>query len=315
VSGGYRTPVHLVREERGLLWGTVALLLAYSLIPENLRFSRVMILAGSVWSMGVLPVSRLLFRTLHFLKFESDSKRKRRIAIAGHLPAIVRVKEVLDLASAKPEIVGYVSLSETDSGSEYLGTFDRISDIVKINRIEEIIFCAEDVRSHEIISAMLDLADSGAEIKIAPPDTLSIIGNHSIHTSGDLYHIDINAINRNFNKKIKRLFDMTVAILLLVFIWLEIWMVKNRKILVQNIRDVLLGRKSWVGYIPSGEAENDLPPLKSGVLHPGMFFRDAPLPVNRIRQLNVLYAKDYSVWNDAELVTLNLKKLDHHGTD
>jgi O-antigen biosynthesis protein len=315
LSGGYRKPVSLYRLERGLLWGTVALLLVYSLIPENLRFSRAMILAGSVWSLGMLPLARFLFRSLHFLKLESDARKSRRTAIAGHLPAVSRVREMLDLASAKPEIIGYVSLSDTDTGGEYLGTLERISDIVKINRIEEIIFCAGDVRSHEIISAMLELADSGAEIKIAPPDTLSIIGSHSIHTAGDLYHIDLNAVNRNFNKKVKRLFDVTVVVLLLLFIWIEIWLVKNRKFLMRNIGEVFLGRKSWVGYIPPATEEHDLPPLKQGVLHPGMLFRDVALPGNRIRQLNVLYAKDYSVWNDAELVFLNLKKLDHDGTN
>jgi hypothetical protein len=40
-SGGYKKPVSLYKILRGLLWGTIAILLIYSLVDEDLRFSRV----------------------------------------------------------------------------------------------------------------------------------------------------------------------------------------------------------------------------------------------------------------------------------
>jgi GT2 family glycosyltransferase len=310
LSGGYKKTISLFRLERGLLWGTIALLLAYSLIPEELRFSRGMIMLGSFWAFIILPVCRLILSKLPFSQFELDIKRSRRIAIAGHLPAILKVKEMLKGTPNRPVIAGYISLSETDSGEDYLGSMEQIRDIVRINRIEEIIFCSEDISSNSIIQAMLELADADTEIKIAPPESMSIIGSNSIHAAGDLYQIDINAINKSLNKKIKRVFDISVAILLLVFLWIEIWLVKNRKKLVENIFGVLTGRKSWVGYIPCMQNKKDLPPIKKGVLNPGMLFSGTMISETNINQLNILYAKDYSVWNDIELVALNLKKLD-----
>jgi lipopolysaccharide/colanic/teichoic acid biosynthesis glycosyltransferase len=201
-------------------------------------------------------------------------------------------------------------LSETDTGEDYLGSLERIRDIVRINRIEEVIFCSEDIRSNTIISAMLELADSDTDIKIAPPESMSIIGSNSIHEAGDLYHIGINAINKRLNKKIKRIFDVAFSVFLVTFIWIEIWMVKDRKKLFKNIFKVFTGQISWVGYIPCKENSRDLPPVKKGVLNPGMIYSGAQLSETHINQLNILYAKDYSVWNDIELVTLNLKKLD-----
>jgi hypothetical protein len=310
ISGGYKKPISLFRMERGLLWGTILLLLAYSLIPEELRFSRGMIMLGSLWAFVILPVCRLIVSKLPFSQFELDIKRSRRIAIAGHLPAILKVKEMLKGTPTRPVIAGYISLSETDSGEDYLGNMEQIRDIVRINRIEEIIFCSEDISSNAIIQAMLELADADTEIKIAPPESMSIIGSNSIHASGDLYQIDINAINKSMNKKIKRFFDISVTILLMVFLWIEIWIVKNRKKLVENIFGVLTGRKSWVGYIPSMQNKKDLPPIKKGVLNPGMLFSGTQISETHINQLNILYAKDYSVWNDIELVALNLNKLD-----
>jgi O-antigen biosynthesis protein len=313
ISGGYKKPISLFRLERGLLWGTIALLLAYSLIPEELRFSRGLILLGSLWAFIILPVFRFLLGKLSSRQFELDIKRSRRIAIAGHLPAILKVKEMLKATPVRPVIAGYISLSDTDSGEDYLGNIEQIRDIVRINRIEEIIFCSEDISSNAIIRAMLALADANTEIKIAPPESMSIIGSNSIHAAGDLYQIDINAINKSLNKKIKRVFDISFTVILLVFLWIEIWMVKNRKKLIENIFGVLTGRKSWVGYIPCRQIQKDLPPIKRGVLNPGMLFSGIPISETHINQLNILYAKDYSVWNDIELVGLNLNKLDADG--
>jgi hypothetical protein len=226
------------------------------------------------------------------------------------LPAILKVKEMLKGTPVMPVIAGYISLSEADSGEDYLGNMEQIRDIVRINRIEEIIFCSEDISSNAIIRAMLELADADTEIKIAPPESMSIIGSNSIHASGDLYQIDINAINKSLNKKIKRIFDISFTLILLVFLWLEIWLVKNRKKLIENIFGVLAGRKSWVGYIPCKQNKKDLPPIKKGVLNPGMLFSGTQISEIHINQLNILYAKDYSVWNDIELVASNLNKLD-----
>jgi hypothetical protein len=310
ISGGYKEPVSIYRLERGLLWGTIALLLAYSLIPEKMRFSRGLILLDSFWAFIILPVSRFMLSNFGWSQFELDIKRSKRIAIAGHLPAIMKVKEMLKLAPSQPVIAGYISLSETDTCENYLGSIEQIRDIVRINRIGEVIFCSEDIRSNDIINAMLELADSDTEIKIAPPESMSIIGSNSIHAAGDLYQIDINAVNKSRNKKIKRFFDIFFSIFILVFIWIEIWLVKNRRKLIGNIFGVLAGKISWVGYIPNQQPSRDLPAIKKGVLNPGMLFAGTQMSETRINQLNILYAKDYSVWNDIELSAFNLKKLD-----
>lgn len=106
--------------------------------------------------------------------------------------------------------------------------------------------------------------------------------------------------------------DLLVSLLLLLFIWIEIFLVKNRRQLFRNISLVLTGSISWVGYIPFPENRSELPHLKTGVLHPGMLFPGSALSHQRGHQLNLLYAKDYQFWNDLELVFLNLRKLDRN---
>ncbi len=314
LSGGYRKPVHLFRVARGVAWGTIALLIAYSLIPESLRFSRVMILAGTLWAILLLPFFRILFSKLNISGFELDKDRPKRIVIAGHLPEVGRVKTLLDQSPAQPVVAGYVALSPGDPQGDYLGSAGQLRDIIRINRIDEIIFCAETLSSGEIIRAMLDLSDLDVDYKIAPPESLSIIGSNSIHTAGDLYLVNINAISGRQNRQAKRILDLTISLLLLIASPIFLWFMKEKRTFLHNTLKVLTGRLTWVSYIPGGD-HTGLPLLRKGVLHPGMLFPGDHLATSRIRQLNILYAKDYSVKDDLELVIRNLRKLDHtpHG--
>jgi hypothetical protein len=45
-------------------------------------------------------------------------------------------------------------------------------------------------------------------------------------------------------------------------------------------------------------------------LNPGILLSGTKISETQINQLNIRYAKDYSVWNDIELCSFNLKKLD-----
>ncbi len=309
ISGGYRSPVNLFRLGRGLFSGSIVILLAYSLTGEGLRFSRALIIIGAVWALIMLPLIRILFSKMKIRGFELDIERHKRIAIAGHLTEVKRVRELLSQSPVHPVIAGYVSLSPGDVGDEYLGTIHQVKEIIKINHVDEIIFCAEDLSSGEIIRAMLDLTDTDVDYKIAPSDSLSIIGSNSIHTAGDLYLVNINAITRRDNKRNKRIFDISVAVVIICFCWLLIWFLKNKKQILANAIHVLTGELSWVGYIPDEPHKADLPPIKKGVLNPGMLFAPDTLSGDRVRQLNILYAKDYRMWNDLELVFKNRKKL------
>lgn len=314
-SGGYGKPVSLKRLLRGILWGTLALLIAYSLISEELRFSRVMILIGAFWAMFFLPLVRMVFSRWRIPGFELDLDRPKRIAIAGDPEEVARVKELLQQVPVKPVYAGYISLTPGDSHPEVLGTIDQMKEIIRINRIGEIIFCAGNLGSGKIISAMLDLSDLDVDYKIAPPESMSIIGSNSIHTAGDLYLVHINAITRKSNRQAKRGFDLAAATLLLLASPLLIWCVSHKTRMFRNLTGVLSGKYALVGYIPSQEPEEELPPLRKGILHPGLLFsRDTLLP-GRIHQLNILYAKDYRVLNDLEILVSNLKKLDSHVTE
>ena len=247
-SGGYKVPNRLWKVLRGLVWGTIALLLAYSLVDEKYRFSRALILFGATWSLFSLATARLIFHQVKLGGFHFFIRKPKKIAIVGHPKEAQRVKELLSQTDLNSEIVGYVSLVETDLGKQYIGNISQLDDIISINKINELIFCAEDMSSAKIIKAMLELTKLQVDYKIAPPESLSIIGSNSIHTAGDLYVVNINSITKSSNKRVKRAFDVLFALALLVFSPVVIWFFKAKKtFLCQHFQSAF--RPAVMGWI------------------------------------------------------------------
>lgn len=309
-SGGYKKPVSLFKILRGLLWGTIAILLIYSLVDEDLRFSRVLILLGAFWSVFATSFSRLLFHWLKIKEFRLDLKKTKRIAIVGHSTEATRVKKLLEDSQIQSEVTGFIALDSTDRGQNYIGQIEQLFDIIKINRINEIIFCAGNISSAQIIRAMLDLTQLDVEYKIAPPESISIIGSNSIHTAGDLYVVNINAISKLANQRKKRLFDFAVAISCLILSPVLVWFFNRKPLFFNNIFSVLAGKKSWIGYAPNQKSTNNLPVLKPGILHPGDLFPELSLDEEKMMRLNMLYAKDYSISTDTEILFKGWRNLE-----
>ena len=80
--------------------------------------------------------------------------------------------------------------------SEFTHIVEDVLDEIRGNTVginEEIINTL--LLSIDIIKAMLELSKLEIDYKIARPESLSIIGSNSIHTSGDLSVVNINAIS------------------------------------------------------------------------------------------------------------------------
>ena len=309
-SGGYKKPVNLYKILRGVLWGSVSILLVYSLVDERFRFSRALILLGSFWAVFILLFTRLIFHWLKLNGFRLNIKKSKKIAIVGHSAEAKRIKKLLEATQIQSKLAGFIALDKTDKGENYIGELNQLFEIIRINRIDEIIFCAENISSALIIRTMLDFTQLDVDFKIAPPESVSIIGSNSIHTAGDLYVVNVNAISKTSNKREKRIFDIGVSLIFLILSPVFVWFFKRKSEFFSNILSVLAGKKSWVGYISKQNTFENLPLLKTGILNPGDLFAELKLDNEKHAQLNMLYAKDYSILTDAEILLKGWKNLD-----
>ncbi|MBN2263415.1 MAG: glycosyltransferase [Prolixibacteraceae bacterium] len=309
-SGGYDKPVKLLKILRGLLYGSVFILVVYSLLPNSARFSRAIIVLGATLSAVLITSIRL---ALHFMvkgDFVIGAQKPKRVAIVGLKTESKRVRDLLHQTGAKANVIGFISPKMKPRSERYMGSIYQISEVVRVNNIEELIFCSEDISSSLVISTMLQLSDNNVSFKIAPPESVSIIGSNSIDTAGDLYVVNLNAISSEKNMRNKRLFDVAVAFMLLLLSIFIIWIEENKAALFSNVFKVLGGKKSWVGYHKvNTELFLGLPTIKPGVLKTTQLIDQKLLNNDLVDKANMLYAKDYSVLKDLEIIWRNLTKL------
>ena len=306
LNGGYRKNIQFRRIFKGLLWGTISILIFYSLVDDSIRYSRALLLLGSGWAFLALPAYRYLFYKLRMTGLELELDKQKRIAVVAAVAESKRISELIANSGLKIDTVGFVSPDSSIHQQFYLGNIQKLPDIIRINKIDELIFSSRDIPSQDIIRIMLDLSDLNIDYKIAPPESLSIIGSNSISTAGDLYVVQINSIAKENNKQNKRALDLIISTLLLTFSPGLIWFAASKYGFYRSISEVFSGNKSWVGYC-SG-TQNHLPPIKKGILSPASVYPKT-IEDKKKNELNIVYAKDYRLMNDLEIVVKAWKNI------
>ncbi|MCG3166901.1 MAG: hypothetical protein POELPBGB_02684 [Bacteroidia bacterium] len=318
LSAGYDKPVKASKIVRGVFIGTAVILLIYALLPEHYRFSRALILLGTLWAIFSMLGLRFVFHLLKIKGFNLSDSSNKRIVIVGNEDEAKRVGGLLKQAKVLPAFTGFISPSEMDStvhtprSTDYIGNLNQLNEIISIYKINEVIFCAKDLPSNVIIDKMSTSSNSQVDYKIAPPESLYIIGSNSINSPGELYVIDINSIAKVANKRNKKLMDIVSSLLLILLFPILLFLVDKPFGMLRNSFLVLFGKLSWVGYyFPRKEDEQlwKLPKIKHGILNPLDALDGQLVDTSTIQKLNMLYAKDYRLWNDVTIMWKGLRGL------
>jgi O-antigen biosynthesis protein len=308
ISGGYDKPVKLFRIIRGIAVGTVTILVIYALLPLSLRFSRALILLGSMWALTSMVMLRVLWHLVRYKNLNIGNEVYKRIAIIGKGNEPERVAMMLRRSGSNAFIGLISSDDESKTNPGFLGSLPQLNEIIEVYNINELIFCASEISAQDIISYMSGLKDKPVNFKIAPPESLFIIGSNSIDTFGDFYTVDVNAINKTANKRNKRLFDILISFLLTFSIPISVLYVKNPFGMIRNILSVIFNQKTWVGYYPHPD-NSQLPSLKKSILTPADMFSDKKLDSGTLFNLNTLYAKDFKLENDFRIIRKGYRNL------
>ena len=306
INGGYRKPVNRTLLNRGIVVGVVIILLIYALLPETMRFSRAVVVMGAVWALFAVNALRYLLSKMKVVEMD-NRQLSQRVAIVGGAQECERVLGMVQSMNASREFVGLVTTETVDSeSSRHIGQIGDLADLLTIYQISEVIFCAKDIPADQIISWMNRLQDRQIEFKIAPEDSLSLIGSNDIFTTEDLYTIPIQSVYQKNHRRRKRAFDVTTALLLLLFIVVGVWFVDEKGGFVRNIFAVLSGKKSWVGVRHDTQAEHSLP---EGVLHPVDAYPHSNFSEAMERRAEEIYTRNYSVRNDLSILLGGFSKL------
>lgn len=314
-SGGYDRPMRISKAVRGVFSGSIFILVVYSLLSEEYRFSRAMIVLGTVWATLSIAVVRVLLDLLKLEGFRLDNHRKKNLMIVAAPAEGARVLSILKMSGSNTHFLGFVSPKrefQESYGGHLLGELDSLEDIVSMYDVNEIIFCSQDLSSNEIINRMLQLSRRDLEYKIAPPESVFIIGSNSINDQGDLYLMDVDAITSPANRRKKRMVDVTLCCLMLFTCPLMLVLVSDRLGLIRNIMAVLLGQRTWVG-LSSVEGSSFKSPIRKGVLSPVDMVNESDLNDHVKVKLNQIYARDYDPIKDLRIVFKSISRLGRRG--
>ena len=311
LSGAFEKHIKPGNILRGVFTGTLSILLIYALLPEHLRFSRALILIGTIWTLIATFSTRFLLSIIDNPDFRFEIlKQTKRMLVIGDKKESARVYSIIKQTQIKPELVGIVNPEINENSEDFIGDLSQIKEIVNINKIDELVFCAKSMSSQSIISTMLKLTQSDVDFKIAPPESLSVIGSNSINTAGDLYTVSFNSVSKGINRRKKRIFDLSFSLILLLLSPFTAWFIKNPVQMLKNMIHILLSNYTFVGYHSENILTTEkLPFLKPGVLSPLEATNKKPDDSTLIEKINMIYAKDYRFVNDINILIRGFTKL------
>lgn len=307
-TGGYDFPIKLSKYLKGAILGTLVILVIYALLPKSWQFSRLYILIGTAWIFIYYLISRVFLHLSLKKKFNLSGAQNQKFIIVGSEEESARVSTILKQTNSKIDSILLVSDSD-DKSDEQIGILSQLDQIVFFHNVDEIIFCAKDTSAQVIMHWMSLLGNNNIDFKIAQPDSLYLIGSNSIDTAGDLYVFNINEISKPTNIRNKRTFDFILSFCFLISAPYFIWHFKQKSTWVKNMIQCMIGKKSLVGYYAEKqESAQQLPTIKRGILNPldAMKFANSSV----LSKLNLIYARDYSIWKDFEIVRKAWRKLD-----
>ena len=101
--------------------------------------------------------------------------------------------------------------------------------------------------------------------------------------------------------------DVILGIVFLILSPFLMWFMKSPLRFLNNIIEVISGKLSWVGF--SDTESGNLPKIRKGVLNPASRLNVYELDSPTLNKLNVIYAKEYNVYSDLQLIFKSFRNL------
>jgi len=272
--GGYDKPWIPRRVIRGFAVGSLVLIAGYGLLPEALRFSRAILLLGSIWFAAVVILGRI---TIGGWRLNAKPTSRLIIAFPTESTAISNMLDSVELR-------GDISDSTTVISPDEINT---IFDVVRVKSIGEVVFSGRDVSATDIITALSSLVNKTVVCRIAWTDDGSVMGAGGPGPD-PVTELD-RAIYGPSARRSKRILDLLSSLSFLLLSPLLI--ISGRSLWVSRSFRVLMGKATWVGIDSPGEESRP------------SVFNAVESDDDRIRErLNLAYARKYNWFEDLKLV-------------
>ncbi len=304
-SGLYDSWFKPFKSFSALLIGVIVVLAGYSLLPENLRFSRGIILFGGLLATAMILLSR-------FVLFGKSLKEQQRLKqnaawiIAGNPGEYRETIQLLGRWQPAARVIGRIGQGEGENG------IGRLEDLHKLK--EEIPFdvlifsIGNSISASEVIQKIRQFPEV-IRYRFHFKGTGSMVGSDDNSQAGEVLNsISAYQLGQPEFRRSKRVFDVIAGcILLLGGIFLLPFSAPLRKLWTHSI-PVIFNRKTWVSLSEYSPETTGLPGLKPGVLNTLGHFTGEHLTIAKEIQsgFDDNYARNYHWGRDLEILWKSL---------
>jgi hypothetical protein len=286
---------------RSMLIATLVLLAGYALLPEHLRFSRAIVLFGSLLAFVLISGIRWLMLKGKLLQRLSNKISKPYILVASGIDEFGQIKNFLGQSGLKEKLIGRLSI---DDEKNAVAPVEKIDEIALTLGAEEIIFCIGKLSYQEVFQ-YISTIKTPLHFRFHAIGSCSIVGSDSDASNGKSITSEPNfSLEQPDNRRLKRLIDILAAFIMLILFPIHFILVKKPFDLLKNCFAVLIGKKTWIGYNSSTNSSS-LPNLRKSVISTNSI---ASIQSNDAA-INYWYAKNYEPLQDIRLIVKNYKRL------
>ncbi|MFC1563941.1 glycosyltransferase [candidate division KSB1 bacterium] len=218
----------ITRSTAGALTGSVLVILL-AFFTRDIMFSRLVFFLFGLFIILFIPGWRVLFIEIarfmagsKYLKIMQELYKPRGLIIGSDKASIEIYRAFKDNLKKEIDIVGLVSVNNSSKNQVYrdpvLGELSEIKQIVKSNRVTDIIFPAESHSYDRIINTVTSCQPVRVNFKIVPSSLDLIISRSSLIPLVNLPLIELEYKYLDTPGKIsKRLLDLIISGVLLIF--------------------------------------------------------------------------------------------------
>lgn len=205
-----------------IIWSSILGLLinaTFTYFFNQFAYSRVVILISFVLILVLLSLWRLLYRIIGPHARIGPLSQFRRAIIVG---AGSEGKRILKKLQARPdmhyEICGYVdfdarSVGKAINGAEVLATIDNIRDVIRIEKITDVIFSSDRLTNAQILETIILAQGSNVNFRIVPHELEYIVAKSSVDEIDSIPLLEFMGIADPLDLFVKRLFDIIASAL------------------------------------------------------------------------------------------------------
>ena len=303
-SGLYDNGFKQKRLNHSTIIAFALLLSVYALLPESIRFSRGILVFGSLLAFVLMTMIRWWLVKWNVIEGDEKSDEHRQTLIVGTQKEFEEVNTIMQNAGMEERVLGRIDVNGNKTNA--IGKIEDINRLLTTYSIKELIFCEGELSFKKIIGLMK--ISRKVRIKFYAFNATGIIGSNSKKISGKFISSDKKIrLSLPISRRNKNFLDAVVSICFIITFPIHLVTQKKPEQFFKNVFDTLLLNKTWVGY---ASLNTTLPKIKRGVLTTtGLPTTLNTLPAESLVASDKWYATDYDVWEDVKMILRSYKFL------